>query len=191
MIPAPRRRGWSILALACAALGPGCSQFGPRQRLEESRRYIQALRSENDQLKDQLLTYRNQAEDSSERAVDDARRLSAQAETIEGLRRSVHAYQAERDELKTAFRELRDSLPAAVRSAMAEPGSRVAQAPSGPDDGRDADDATGPVAETAPAREERRKPVPTRMDARRRPRSGWAPAADASPGDEPGLAPSP
>jgi len=185
MTPAPRRRAWSNLALACALFGPGCNQFGSRQRLEESRRYIQALRSENDQLKDQLLTYRNQYDDLSERSVDDTRRVAAQAETIEGLRRSVHAYQAQQDELKTAFRELRDSLPTAVRSALADGPSRVAL-----DADRDA-----AVEETPPAapatRAERRKPLPTELEEPRRGSGGWAPAPNDRVAGEPGLNPSP
>lgn len=176
MTPAPRRRAWSILALACALAGPGCNQFGSRQRLEESRRYIQALRSENDQLKDQLLTYRNQNEDFSERAVDDNRRVAAQAETIDGLRRSVHAYQTQQEELKTAFRELRDSLPAAVRSAMSDRGSRVALG-----DEHDPVEETPPRSE-APARAERRKPLAAELEASHRVDDGWTPVSVA---DEP------
>ena len=181
MTPAPRRRAWSILVLACALAGPGCNQFGSRQRLEEGRRYIQALRSENDQLKDQLLTYRNQAEDLSERAVDDNRRASVQAETIEGLRRSVHAYQTQQDELKTAFRELRDSLPAAVRSAMTEGASRVAL-----DSDREPAEATPPPSQP-PTRAERRKPLPTEREVPRRRSDGWTVSVDGRVSDEPGL----
>ncbi|MDG3003299.1 hypothetical protein [Paludisphaera mucosa] len=187
MIAAPRRRAWSILALACAAAVPGCSQFGSRQRLDESRRTIQSLRSENDQLKDELLTFRNQNEDYSERAVDDARRLTAQSTTIENLRGSVHAYQAEHEDLKTAFRELRDSLPAAVRSAMSESGSRVAL---GKDDQAEASDVTPPTPEPAP-RTDRRKPMPTRLDSPQDRRFGWAPAAEPSREAEPALDASP
>ncbi|WP_165073980.1 hypothetical protein [Paludisphaera rhizosphaerae] len=186
MTPAPRRRAWSILALACALTAPGCNQFGSRQRLEESHRYIQALRSENDQLKDQLLTYRNQYDDLSERSVDDNRRAVAQVETIEGLRRSVHAYQTQQDELKTAFRELRDSLPTAVRSVLAEKGSRVAL-----DADRDPIDEETPPPAEPPTRTERRKPLPTEMEATRRRTDGWAPASSKRLSDEPGLDPSP
>lgn len=181
---APRRRAWTILALACASAGPGCSQFSSRQRLEESRRYIQALRSENDQLKDQVLAFRNQNQDLSERAVDDARRLAVQSEVIVDQRRSIHAYQAQSEESKTAFRQLRDSLPAAVRSAMADGGSRLAL-----DDDRPRGDADAPEAPDEPKRQERRKPVPTEHQSRDRPASAWAPApADRDHDrDEPGL----
>lgn len=186
MIPAPRRRAWTILALACAAAGSGCSQFSSRQRVEESRRYIQALRSENDQLKDQILAFRNQNQDFSERSVDDARRLAVQSDTIEGLRRSVHAYQAEHDELKTAFRELRDSLPSAVRSAMSESGARVAL---DSDRTPEVSDVTPPTPLAAP-RQERRKPVLTEHEATERPRDEWGPASSPRH-DEPSLDPSP
>ncbi|WP_337174355.1 hypothetical protein [Paludisphaera sp.] len=165
---APRHRAWTVLALACAAAGPGCNQFGSRQRLEEGRRTIQALRSENDRLKDQLLTLRNENQDLSERAVDDARRVAALAETVEHYRSSIHAYQAERDELKDSFRTLRDSLPSAVRSALADSDRRVVL-----DDREPAE--TPP--EPAPAvRAERRKPVPTEHDAPPPPSDGWSPA---------------
>jgi hypothetical protein len=164
--------------------GPGCSQFSSRQRVEESRRYIQALRSENDQLKDQVLAYRNQNQDFSERAVDDARRLAVQSEVIDDQKRSIYAYQAEREDLKTAFRQLRDSLPSAVRSAMADSGSRIAlDADRGERD-------TPPAPEPA-RREERRKPVPTGHESSSGSRVGWTPASEAAGRDEPGLEPSP
>ncbi|WP_165249217.1 hypothetical protein [Paludisphaera soli] len=184
MSSAPRRRAWSTFALACAMAGPGCSQFSSRQRIEESRRYIQALRSENDQLKDQVLAYRNQNQDFSERAVDDARRLAVQADVIDDQKRSIHAYQAEREDLKTAFRQVRDSLPSAVRSAMSDAGSRIAL------DGDRGERDTPPDPEPA-AREERRKPVPTGHESSDGPRGGWGPALEEAPGDEPGLDPSP
>lgn len=178
MIRAPRRTAWSILALACAAAGSGCGQFGPHQRLEESRRTIQALRSENDQLKDRVLTLRNENEDASERAVDDARRVAALAESVEEYRGSIHAYQAQRDEMKAAYRELRDSLPAAVRSALVDSDRRIAL----DDRGTESDPSPPPAP-----RVERQKPVPTEHEASPPPRDGWSPSRPIRVEDEPGL----
>jgi septal ring factor EnvC (AmiA/AmiB activator) len=173
MTRAPRRTAWSLLVLACAAAGTGCNQFGPRQRLDESRRTIQALRSENDRLQDQLLTLRNENQDLSERAVDDGRRIAALAEAVGDYRNSIHAYQAERNELKNSYRELRDSLPTAVRSALAPDGDRRVVL----------DDREPDAPEPAPApRSERRKPIPTEHEGPPPPRDGWAPAR---PGDAP------
>jgi septal ring factor EnvC (AmiA/AmiB activator) len=180
MIRAPRLVAASMLALVLAPALPGC-QFGARRQLDECRRLSQTLRSQNDQLKDQMLAYRSQYEDATERAVDDARRLSQQEETIAELERSVHHYQDERDELQAAFRELRDGLPAAVRAALSSPpetDSRTADA--SPDEPRPLGFKTSPTEV---------KPRPRRV-ARARPddgegrRAGWAPAS-AAPEDEP------
>ena len=92
MIRALRLVATSILSLFLASALPGC-QFGRRRQLDECRRLSQTLRSQNDQLKDQMLAYRSLNEDFSERAVDDGRRLDQQAEAIERLERSVQAYQ--------------------------------------------------------------------------------------------------
>jgi hypothetical protein len=169
MTRAPRLAATLILAPILAACLPGC-QFGARRQLDECRRLSQTLRSQNDQLKDQMLAYRNQNEDFSERAVDDSRRLDQQAEAIERLERSVQAYQAERDELQAAFRELRDSLPAAVRAASA-----ASEAPARA--GRDPGDA--------PLAREYRVPIHPRPEAENEDdpgsRAGWAPAVVEPP----------
>jgi len=174
MIRALRLAATSILGLILATAVPGC-QFGARRQLDECRRLSQTLRSQNDQLKDQMLAYRSQNEDFSERAVDDGRRLDQQAEAIERLERSVQAYQAERDELQTAFRELRDSLPAAIRAASS---SSDAPARAGRDPA-DAPQVREYKVPTRPRREPRKGDDPG-------PRPGWAPA-DVEPGSEPDL----
>lgn len=173
MSRAPRLKAWTVLALACAAAGPGCNQFGSRQRLEEGRRTIQALRSDNDLLKDQLLTLRNENRDLSERAVDDSRRIAALAESVEEYRGSIHAYQADRNELKESFRAVRDSLPAAVRSALADSDRRVVL------DDREPDDT--PPTPAAPVRVERRKPILTEHEEPRGSPDGWSPAHPDAP----------
>jgi hypothetical protein len=171
MIRAPRLALTPILALALASALPGC-QFGASRQLDECRRLSQTLRSQNDQLKDQVLAYRGQYEDAAERAVDDARRLSEQDEAIARLESSVQHYQDERDQLQTAFRELRDGLPAAVRAALSSPPgtTRTAAAP--------ADEPKPLEFKTSPARF---KALPKRVaeagtdDEGRR--AGWAPAS--------------
>jgi multidrug resistance efflux pump len=162
-----------ILGLVLAAVLPGC-QFGARRQLDECRRLSQTLRSQNDQLKDQVLAYRNSNQDFSERALDDARRLAQQAETIEELKRSVYAYQADRDEMKTAFREMRDNLPETIRAASAPSSATHAQA------ARDRDDAPKPRVFKKPSRAR----VEVEDDDDREPRAGWSPAA-GEPDSEP------
>ncbi|MDR3620361.1 MAG: hypothetical protein P4L85_13505 [Paludisphaera borealis] len=173
MIRALRLVATPILALVLALALPGC-QFGARRQLDECRRLSQTLRSQNDQLKDQMLAYRNQNQDFSERAVDDARRLSQQDEAIERLERSVQAYQGERDELQTAFSELRDSLPATIRAASSPSGTRVQAA-------RDPDDAPKPREFKVPSRARAETDVDEPEDRR----TGWAPAA-GEPASDPG-----
>lgn len=174
MVRAPRPPSRPLLALTAilALSAPGCSQFGTRQRLEESRRMIQTLRAENAQIKDQMLSYRNLNRDYSERAVDDARRLDQQEEAIERLEHSVQAYQRERDDLRTAFRELRDNLPDAVRSALAPPAEIRAAAP-GP--------ATKTERMAAAPRTRSERPVPTEHEPKSVGREGWTPASSNAP----------
>ena len=101
----------SALPLLCAALlAPGC-QIVPRQQLDDCRRLSQTLRSENAQLKDQMLALKGQNRDFAERAVDDSRRLAQLEEANNRLETSVQAYQDERTKLESAFKELRASLP--------------------------------------------------------------------------------
>jgi len=173
MIRAPRLVASSMLALVLASALPGC-QFGASRQLDECRRLSQTLRSQNDQLKDQVLAYRGQYEDATERAVDDARRLSQQEEAIDRLEHSVQAYQHERDELQTAFRDLREGLPAAVRAALSSPpetGTRTAGAL--PDEPRPLGFKTSPIEVKAPPRRVAR--AKAEDDAGQQ--TGWAPAS--------------
>jgi hypothetical protein len=156
-----------ILALATAAVLPGC-QFGARRQLDECRRLSQVLRSQNDQLKDQMLAYRNSNQDYSQRAMDDDRRLTQQAEAIERLERSVQAHQSERDELQTAFSALRDGLPAAVRAASSsEPPARASRSP-----------------EDAPVPRQFKVPT-TKVDDETEHRAAWKPTAEGPASDPP------
>jgi len=133
---------------------------------------IQTLRAENAQIKDQMLSQRSLNRDYSERAVDDARRLAQQEEAIERLERSVLAYQRERDDLETAFRELRDSLPDAVRSALSSRSD--VRAATAPEPRAEAENER--LAEAPRPRTRRRpeRPIPTDLETRIVPRGGWA-----------------
>jgi len=171
--PRPPSRWFLALSAVLALSAPGCSQFGTRQRLEESRRMIQTLRAENAQIKGQMLSYRNLNRDYSERAVDDARRLAQQEEAIEHLERSVQAYQRERDDLRTAFRELRDNLPDAVRSALAPRSDiRAASLDAEPEA------EIKPIAKVPRARSER--PAPTQHERKTTGRDTWAPTSTSA-----------
>src|SRR5438552_1083701 len=106
----PRLERTLPLLLAVAFLMPGC-QLAPRAQVEECHRLSQTLRSENAQLKDQVLALKSDNRDFSERAVDDARRLAQLEEANNRLETSVQAYQDDRSRLESAWKELRASLP--------------------------------------------------------------------------------
>lgn len=103
-------RAGAGLAVALAA---GCSLV-PKAKLEDCHRVTQTLRSENNRLKDVALDLRAQNQDLSQRAVDDARRLTAQEEAVERLERSVSAYQAEREQLADALEAVKRQVRLAV-----------------------------------------------------------------------------
>ncbi|MGE3821463.1 MAG: hypothetical protein AB7I30_18795 [Isosphaeraceae bacterium] len=96
----------SFATALLAGLGSGCGVV-PRSKLDECHRLSQTLRSENGRLKDATMALRSRNQDLSERAVDDARRLTAQDEALQRLEKSVIAYQSERDALAAAFNELK------------------------------------------------------------------------------------
>lgn len=104
----------SFLLAAVALVVSGC-QSAPRAQLDECHRLSQTLRSENAQLKDQMLALRSQNEDYSERAVDDARRLAQLEAVNQRLETSVQAYQDERTRLESAYKELVASLPGSLK----------------------------------------------------------------------------
>jgi hypothetical protein len=126
------RRG-AALALAFSLTAGGCG-LTPRQKLDECRRLAQTLRTENNRLKDTALNLRAQNQDLSQRAVDDARRISEQDEAIERLEKSVTAYQAEREELaqslETVKQQVRRSLDPRA-AAVATPVKAFADAHPG------------------------------------------------------------
>ncbi len=105
---APISRAFLALILATGLL-PGCG-IVPRSRMDESRKLSQLLRTENARLKDQVLALQSQNRDLSDRAVDDLQRLTAREQAIEGLERSVQAYQEDRERLAAAYEQLTASL---------------------------------------------------------------------------------
>ena len=130
--PGKPRRGRGAACLACvggwallAGLGlPGCRSV-PGEKFDNCRRMNDTLRVENAQLRDQKVALATQNQDLSERAVDDARKLRSQEKAIAQLERSVHAYQAERDELEVALKEL--------RQAASESGARLSSRGNDPE----------------------------------------------------------
>jgi hypothetical protein len=122
------RLGKLALLLAGTAVAAGGCRMAPREQVDECHRLNQTLRSENAQLKDQMLALRSQNQDYSERAVDDARRLDALEQANLRLETSVQAYQDERTRLETAYRELRASLPQAVHPLALEPHDKLKRA---------------------------------------------------------------
>jgi hypothetical protein len=93
--------------------------MAPRQELDDCHRLSQTLRSENANLKDQVLVLRTQNQDLSERAVDDARRLTQLESSNQRLETSVQAYQDERTRLEAAYQELRACLPGPLQPLSA------------------------------------------------------------------------
>ncbi|MGE5754747.1 MAG: OmpA family protein [Planctomycetaceae bacterium] len=87
----------------------GCSLV-PKSRLDDCHRLSQTLQSENARLKDVTLSLRSQNQDLTQRAVDDARQLKVQGESVRRLEQSVLAYQAERDQLAAAFERMKRDL---------------------------------------------------------------------------------
>jgi chemotaxis protein MotB len=113
-----RRARWARALAPCLVsagllLSVGCGLV-PKSRLDECHRVSQTLRAENNRLKDVALDLRAQNQDLSQRAVDDARRLSAQDEAIQRMESSVLAYQTERDKLAEAFEVLKRQIRLSV-----------------------------------------------------------------------------
>ncbi len=115
-------RKWAILALIAPCSLAGCA-FVPRSQLEECHRVSRGLETETSRLKDSLLTLRNQNHDLSQRAVDDAQRISQLEEVNQGLQRSVVAYQKDRDRIASGYdrikSQLQDTAPAPAPARQA------------------------------------------------------------------------
>jgi hypothetical protein len=194
----------SALPLLCAALlAPGC-QIVPRQQVDDCRRLSQTLRSENAQLKDQMLALKGQNRDLAERAVDDSRRLAQLEEANNRLETSVQAYQDERTKLESAFKELRASLPGSPQplslklsdadgpapGAEIEPGAETVP-DSGPALDPDPEETSELKKETSRPKKVRGRRPESRSGAMARSHDAWVPARpegssrSASPGTDP------
>lgn len=114
MVPTfPRRLARLCLPYLGLLLPCGCL-IAPKAQLDECRQRGQALRAENDRLKDQVLALRSRTQDVAERSVDDERRLKAQDEAIDRLEQTVQAYQDDRERLASAFDRLKAQIEASA-----------------------------------------------------------------------------
>jgi outer membrane protein OmpA-like peptidoglycan-associated protein len=100
--PAPMARA----ALLLAALAPGCAVV-PKSRLDDATKITQGLRAENAQLRDQTLALRGENRDLSERALGDARKITALEQGNERLEASVQGYIDEREDLVDRYQRFR------------------------------------------------------------------------------------
>jgi chemotaxis protein MotB len=93
-------------ALLVGVIASGCALV-PKSRLDDAAKITQALRAENVQLRDQVLTLRSENRDLSERALGDARKISAMEKVNERLETSVQGYIDEREDLVDKFQQYR------------------------------------------------------------------------------------
>jgi hypothetical protein len=146
LISAPVR-ALAVLFAGALFLSCGCA-LAPRAQIDECQQQARTLRSENANLKDQLLVLQAQNHDYADRALDDSRRLATQDQAIERLESSVQAYQDERGRLESAFHKLASSLGETRASADDRSGRAAGAATSrklprsestsvGPQDGQD------------------------------------------------------
>jgi len=96
----------ALVVLGTTLLVPGCA-FVPKSRFDEAQKLVQSLRSENAQLKDSTLTLKVQNQDLAQRAVDDGKTIRALEVANGQYERSIQGYQEEREQLQSAFQELK------------------------------------------------------------------------------------
>lgn len=121
MVKPPRRSLVLPSMVLCAVAG--CS-LTPKSQLDECRQRGQALRTENDRLKDQVLSLRSENQDIAQRSVDDERQLKAQEEAIARLEETVEGYRKDREQLAA----LQDRLKGQIQSTS---GPEASRAPEG------------------------------------------------------------
>ena len=117
-LTSPRRafaRAIAHAGLMLNVIFTGCGVVS-QSKMDEYHRVAQTLRAENSRLKDVSLVLRTRNQDLSQRAVDDAKRLSAQEEVVASLENSVQAYQAEREKLAESFESLKRQVRVAVNN---------------------------------------------------------------------------
>ena len=100
----------ALAALACVLmLAPGCA-FVPKSRVDEAQKLVQSLRSENAQMKDTALTLKVQNQDLAQRAVDDGKAIRALEVANAQYEQSIQGYQEEREQLQSAFQDLKGQV---------------------------------------------------------------------------------
>jgi outer membrane protein OmpA-like peptidoglycan-associated protein len=109
-----RVRMWAAAICASAMAGANGCGLASRSKTDEFQRVAQNLRAENNRLRDVALDLRSRNQDLNQRAVVDAKRITAQQEAVEQLEESVHGYQAEREKMAAAY----DALERQVRLAV-------------------------------------------------------------------------
>jgi outer membrane protein OmpA-like peptidoglycan-associated protein len=109
------------VGLLLLAAVPGCSLV-PRSRLDDAAKVTRALRTENDQLRDQALRLKGQNDDLAERSLADSRRVAALEQSVDRLETSVQGYIDEREALVDKFQRFRRL---AQSSAEATPSSAM------------------------------------------------------------------
>lgn len=100
------RTARATAALVCALLVPGCA-FTPKSKLDDAHKLVQSLRSDNAQLKDVSIGLKAQNQDLTQRAVDDAKAISALETANVQYERSIQGYQDDREQYQAAFRDLK------------------------------------------------------------------------------------
>ncbi len=85
---------------------PGCAVVS-KSRFDSAEKLVQSLRSENAQLKDTALAVKVQNQDLAQRAVDDSKAIRALEAANDQYERSIQGYQDEREQLQSAFAELK------------------------------------------------------------------------------------
>ena len=89
--------------------GSGCA-FAPKSQVEDARKLVQTLRTDNAQLKDVALNLKVQNQDLTQRAVDDSRSIRALETANARYEKSIQGYQDDREQLRAAFQELKGQV---------------------------------------------------------------------------------
>ncbi len=105
-----RRATPALAGVAAVFLSAGCEALGDRTTLSNFRVQARSLQAENDRLTESSTRLRAENQDMSERALDDARRISRLEADIHRLEQSVLAYQQDRERLAADFAKLKRGL---------------------------------------------------------------------------------
>jgi len=103
-----------LLVGALLAFCPSGCAFVPKTRLDDAQKLVQGLRSENAQIKDSNLGLKVQNQDLTQRAVDDAQSIRALETANSQYERSIQGYQDEREQLRSAFNDLKEKIRASA-----------------------------------------------------------------------------